>query len=119
MQISGAIGSGPSHLAFISGRGTARYADTLVQRVRLHPVPPGAQRRKASTRTAQSAKAVTSRAVIGAGDSCYAVVRFTPTDFFAGHLQAGSLTATATATDQVTGVVTDELSIPVLGEGVL
>jgi hypothetical protein len=55
--------------------------------------------------------------LIGAGDSCYAVVRYSPTEFFAGRLQRGSLIATATDPD--TGVTIDELTIPVLGTGVL
>lgn len=55
--------------------------------------------------------------LLGAGDSCYAVVRYSPTEFFAGRLQQGSLTATATDPD--TGALIGELTIPVLGTGVL
>jgi hypothetical protein len=55
--------------------------------------------------------------LIGAGDSCYAVVRYSPTESFAGRLQRGTLIATATDPD--TGVTIDELTIPVLGTGVL
>jgi hypothetical protein len=55
--------------------------------------------------------------LIGAGDSCYAVVRYSPTEFFAGNLQVGSLIATATDPD--TGVTIHELEIAVLGTGVL
>jgi hypothetical protein len=53
--------------------------------------------------------------LIGAGDSCYAVVRYSPSAFFAGSLQRGSLIATATDPD--TGVTIDELMIPVFGTG--
>jgi hypothetical protein len=56
-------------------------------------------------------------AVLAAGKSCYAVVRFSPTEFFAGWLAEGSLTATAT--DPGTGLVLAELSIPVTGMGSL
>jgi hypothetical protein len=56
--------------------------------------------------------------LIGAGDSCYAVVRFSPTEFFAGTPQDTG-TLTATATDPTTGGTIDELTIPVLGTGVL
>jgi len=55
--------------------------------------------------------------VIAAGDSCYAVVRFSPTEGFAGWQAVGSLTATAT--DPITSAAVDELSIPVVGEAVL
>ena len=56
-------------------------------------------------------------AILAAGDSCYAVVRFSPTEFFAGWLAQGSLIATAT--DPNTGQVLVELSIPVSGMGTL
>ena len=52
-----------------------------------------------------------------AGDSCYAVVRFSPTEGFVGWQAVGSLTATAT--DPGTDILVDELSIPVLGRAVL
>jgi hypothetical protein len=55
--------------------------------------------------------------LIGAGDSCYAVVRYSPTEFFAGRLQTGSLTATATDPD--TNAIIEQVTIPVLGTGVL
>ena len=53
--------------------------------------------------------------LFGAGDSCYVVVRYSPTMFFAGSLQRGWLIATATDPD--TGVTIDELTIPVFGTG--
>ena len=56
-------------------------------------------------------------AILAAGESCYAVVRFSPTEFFAGWLAQGSLIATAT--DPNTGQVLVELSIPVSGMGTL
>jgi hypothetical protein len=55
--------------------------------------------------------------VLGAGDSCYAVVRFSPSEFFVGWQAVGELLATAT--DPATAVLVDELSIPVLGRAVL
>ena len=55
--------------------------------------------------------------LLGAGDSCYVVVRYSPTEFFAGSLQRGSLTATAT--DPETGALIEELTIPVFGTGAL
>lgn len=60
-------------------------------------------------------------AILGPGDSCYAVVRFSPTETFVGWQAVGSLTATATeATDPPdTAAVEDEISIPVLGMAVL
>ena len=51
------------------------------------------------------------------GDSCYAVVRFAPTEFFVGWQAEGSLLATAT--DPNTAAVVHEISIPVLGRAVL
>ena len=51
-----------------------------------------------------------------AGESCTAVVRFTPTVFFAGEEQTGSLSVTAT--DPATGVVKSAL-VPVSGRGKL
>jgi hypothetical protein len=51
------------------------------------------------------------------GDSCYAVVRFSPTEFFAGWVQRGTLIATAW--DPVTGTRLVDLEIPVIGVGSL
>jgi hypothetical protein len=56
-------------------------------------------------------------APLAAGESCYVVVRFSPTEFFAGWLAQGSLIATAT--DPTTGLVLAELTIPVSGMGSL
>lgn len=50
------------------------------------------------------------------GESCDAVVRYAPTEFFADRLQSGSLTARAM--DSANAVI-DELVIPVAGTGVL
>lgn len=55
--------------------------------------------------------------VVAAGASCYAVVRFSPTDGFIGWPAEGSLDATATDPD--TGALVDKISIPVLGMAVL
>jgi hypothetical protein len=49
--------------------------------------------------------------------SCDAVVRFTPTAFFAGWLQTGTLTVTAT--DPVTGSLVASVEVPVRGTGKL
>ncbi|MEO7261961.1 MAG: hypothetical protein ABI047_12015 [Jatrophihabitantaceae bacterium] len=59
-------------------------------------------------------------ATFGPGQSCYAVVRFSPTEFFIGWQAVGSLIATATvATEPAdTAGVVDEISIPVLGMAV-
>ncbi|HEY0168810.1 MAG TPA: hypothetical protein VGB75_17325, partial [Jatrophihabitans sp.] len=59
-------------------------------------------------------------AIIGAGESCYAVVRFSPTEGFLDWQAVGSLIATATvATEPAdTAAVVDEISIPVLGMAV-
>jgi hypothetical protein len=54
--------------------------------------------------------------VVAAGASCYAVVRFSPTEGFIGWKAVGSLTATAT--DVVSGAFVAELSVSVLGEAV-
>ena len=54
--------------------------------------------------------------VIAAGASCYAVVRFSPTDGFIGWKAVGSLTATAT--EPVSGAFVAELSVSVIGEAV-
>ena len=58
---------------------------------------------------------------LAAGDSCYAVVRFSPTEFFVGWQAVGEVIATAydPTTDPTTWVVIDTLKIPVLGEAVL
>jgi hypothetical protein len=53
-------------------------------------------------------------ALMASGDSCRAVVRFSPTEFFAGSVQTGTLTVSAT--DLATGAVT-RLEIPVSGVG--
>ena len=55
--------------------------------------------------------------ILPAGASCYAVVRFSPTEGFVGWTATGSLIATAT--DPVTGAFMQELSIPVIGTAVL
>jgi hypothetical protein len=55
--------------------------------------------------------------ILSAGASCYAVVRFSPTEGFVGWTATGSLIATAT--DPVSGALIDELSIPVIGKAVL
>jgi Ca2+-binding RTX toxin-like protein len=60
--------------------------------------------------------ALTPGAILAPGESCKAVVRFTPTAFFAGSEQTGSLTVTAT--DLGTGVVTSAL-VSVSGRGKL
>jgi len=54
--------------------------------------------------------------VMDDGESCRAVVRFSPTAFFAGWLQMGTLTITAT--DTTTGSVT-RVEVPVSGRGKL
>ena len=51
------------------------------------------------------------------GESCYAVVRFSPTEFFAGWVAHGTLIATAS--DPTTGDVLVDLEIPVIGVGSL
>jgi hypothetical protein len=53
---------------------------------------------------------------LGPGESCDAVVRYSPSEFFAGQPQTGSLTATAT---DASGSVVDQLEIPVTGTGTL
>jgi len=63
--------------------------------------------------------------LVGAGASCYAVVRFSPTEFFVGWEAEGAVVATAynpttdPTSDPTTWVVIDELKIPVFGEAVL
>jgi hypothetical protein len=51
------------------------------------------------------------------GSSCRAVVRFTPTPFFAGWLQIGTLTIDAR--DPATGAVVASVQVPVSGTGKL
>jgi hypothetical protein len=51
------------------------------------------------------------------GESCYAVVRYSPTEFFAGSLQRGTLIATAWDPDTNARLV--DLEIAVLGTGSL
>jgi hypothetical protein len=58
--------------------------------------------------------ALTPGAILAPRESCRAVVRFTPTAFFVGWEQTGSLTVTAT--DPANGAVTSAL-IPVSGRG--
>lgn len=60
---------------------------------------------------------LTPGATLAAGDSCYAVVRFSPTEFFAGWAQRGTLIATAW--DPSTGVRLVDFEIPVIGVGSL
>ena len=55
-------------------------------------------------------------AVLAAGASCDAVVRFTPSEGFIGWKAVGSLEVTAT--DPVTGTLVTTLSIPVYGEAI-
>lgn len=55
--------------------------------------------------------------VVGSGDSCRAVVRYTPSEFFAGRLQTGALIVTASEPD--TGAVIAQLEVPVTGTGKL
>ena len=55
--------------------------------------------------------------LLGAGESCYAVVRFTPSEFFVGWHAEGQVIATAY--DPTTSVVIDQLTIPVFGEAVI
>jgi hypothetical protein len=56
-------------------------------------------------------------ATFAAGESCYAVVRYSPTEFFAGSIQRGTLIATAW--DPVTGARLVDFEIPVIGVGSL
>jgi len=60
---------------------------------------------------------VLGQATFADGESCYAVVRFSPTEFFAGWVQHGTLIATAS--DAATGVVLVDLEIPIIGVGSL
>lgn len=56
---------------------------------------------------------VLARETFAPGQSCYVVVRFSPTEGFAGWLAEGSLQATAA--DPTTGMVYATLPIPVTG----
>ena len=53
--------------------------------------------------------------ILAAGDSCDVVVRFTPTEFFAGSRQTSALTATLQ--DPTTGEVLSTISIPIVARG--
>ena len=55
--------------------------------------------------------------VLAPGDSCDAVVRFSPTEGFLGWPAVGELVAIAT--NPVTGEPVDELHVPVYGKAVL
>jgi hypothetical protein len=59
--------------------------------------------------------ALTPGDILAAGASCDVVVRFTPTEFFAGLRQPGTLTATLR--DPTTGELLATISIPVVGRG--
>ena len=54
--------------------------------------------------------------ILPAGASCDVVVRFRPTEFFAGQRQTAELTATLR--DPTTGALLATISIPVIGRGV-
>jgi hypothetical protein len=56
-------------------------------------------------------------AVVAPGDSCYAVVRFTPTEFFVGWFAQGEMWADSF--DPVTGELLEHFLIPVTGTAVL
>jgi hypothetical protein len=53
--------------------------------------------------------------ILAAGASCDVVVRFTPTEFFAGLRQTGTLTATLR--DPTTGELLSTISIPIVARG--
>jgi hypothetical protein len=55
--------------------------------------------------------------ILAAGASCDVVVRFTPTEFFAGLRQRGELIATLR--DPATGGLLSTISIPIVARGVL
>ena len=55
--------------------------------------------------------------ILAAGDSCYAVVRFSPSEFFAGWVATGTLIATAWNPN--TGARLADLEITVVGVGAL
>ena len=59
--------------------------------------------------------ALTPGDIFAAGASCDVVVRFTPSEFFAGLRQPGTLTATLR--DPTTGELLSTISIPVVGRG--
>jgi hypothetical protein len=59
--------------------------------------------------------ALTPGDILPAGASCDAVVRFTPSDFFAGLRQTAELTATLR--DPATGELLSTISITVVGRG--
>ena len=61
--------------------------------------------------------ALTPGDILPAGASCDVVVRFTPTEFFAGSRQTAELTATLR--DPATGELLSTISIPVVGRGKL
>lgn len=61
--------------------------------------------------------ALDSGGILPPGESCVAVVRFSPTEFFAGLHQAGTLTVTAS--DPATGELLETDVVPVRGRGVL
>jgi len=54
---------------------------------------------------------------MSSGTSCRAVVRFTPTAFFAGWHQTGTMTITAT--DPATGELVTSVEVPISGTGKL
>jgi hypothetical protein len=60
---------------------------------------------------------VLAREIFAPGDSCYIVVRFSPTEFFAGWHAEGELIATAA--DPTTGAIVATLIIAVTGTGKL
>jgi hypothetical protein len=53
--------------------------------------------------------------ILAPGESCVAVVRFSPTEFFAGLHQTGTLTVTAS--DPTTGAVLETQVVTVKGRG--
>ena len=59
--------------------------------------------------------ALTPGAILPAGASCDVVVRFTPSEFFAGERQTGTLTATFR--DPTTEALLSTISINVVGRG--
>jgi hypothetical protein len=61
--------------------------------------------------------ALTPGDILAADARCDVVVRFTPTEFFAGWRQTGTLTATLR--DPTTGELLSTISIPIVGRGVL
>lgn len=59
--------------------------------------------------------ALTPGELMDAGESCRAVVRFSPSEFFAGWEQKGTMTITATDPD--TGTVVRVVEVPISGRG--